>query len=112
MDKTKSDAAIAEAIDRVLAAESEAAAAIACSQQEADALIESARGRRHRILDTARRRASLLHARAQSRLQQALDELEGKAAAPGPDLGSLRDLSRQALANLARRLTSADHESH
>jgi regulator of protease activity HflC (stomatin/prohibitin superfamily) len=112
MEQRTPDAAVAEAINRVLAAESEAAAAIASAQKEAEALIEAARGRRRQILDTARRRASRLHARAQSQLNEALDELEGKGAAPGVDLDTLRKLSRQALENLARRLTSIDHESH
>jgi len=96
-------------MNRVLAAESEAAEAIASAQREAEALIEAARARRRRILDTARRRASLVHTRGQARLRQALQELEGSVSAPGKDLGTLRALSRQALENLARRLTSVDH---
>jgi vacuolar-type H+-ATPase subunit H len=112
MERRTPDTAIAEAMNRVLAAEGEAAEAIASAQREAEALIESARARRRRILDTARRRASLLHARGQARLRQALQELEASASAPGTDLGTLRALSRQALENLARRLTSVDHEPH
>ena len=104
--------AVADAIDRVLAAESEAAAAIGSAQAEAEALIEAARGRRRQILATARRRASLMHARAQAALQTALDELEDQGGGPRTDLGTLRELSRQALENLARRLTSIDHESN
>jgi vacuolar-type H+-ATPase subunit H len=110
MDKRAPDAAVADAMNQVLAAESEAAEAIASAQREAEILIEAARARRRQILDAARRRASLLHARGQSRLQQQLKELEGQATAPAADLGTLRALSRQALENLARRLTSSDHE--
>jgi hypothetical protein len=110
MERRLPDAAVAAAMNRVLAAESEAAAAIASAQRDAETLIEAARARRRQILDTARRRASRLHARARSRLQAALQELEARAAAPGPDTTELRPLARQALANLARRLTSVDHE--
>ncbi len=111
MERRIPDAAVAEAMNRVLAAESEAAAAIASAEREAESLIEAARARRRQILDSARRRASLLHARSRDRLQSALRDLETRAAAPGPDSTELRPLAREALARLARRLTSAGHES-
>jgi hypothetical protein len=110
MERRTSDAAVADAMNRVLAAESEAAAAIATAQSEAEALIEAARSRRRQILDTARRRTSRLHARAQARLQATLLELEGATAGPGADTEALRALSRKALANIVRRLTAAEHE--
>jgi vacuolar-type H+-ATPase subunit H len=110
MERRTPDTAVADAMNRVLAAEGEAAAAIGTAQRQAEAIIEAARARRRQILDTARRRASRLHARAQSQLQSALQELAGGAAATGADLERLRTLSRQALENLARRLTSDDHE--
>ncbi len=112
MDKRTPDAAVAAAIDRVLAAEAEAAAAITSAQKDADGLIEAARGRRREILDSARRRASRMHARAQEQLRKALDELDVQSAAPGADVDALRIRFREALGNLARRLTSADHEPH
>jgi hypothetical protein len=73
--------------------------------------IEAARARRRQILDTARRRASLLHARSQAQLRQAIEALEG-GDTPRAERGSLRELSRQALENLATRLISTDHDSH
>jgi hypothetical protein len=111
MERRTPDAAVAAAMNRVLTAEGEASAAIAVAQREAEAIIEAARARRRRILDSARHRASQLHARAQQRLQQALAELGAReSAADGPDPATLRQLSKQAIANLARRLTSARHE--
>ena len=112
MERRAPDSAIADAINRVLAAEHEATDAIASAQREAEALIDAARARRRQILETARRRASLLHSRAQARLQHAIEALESGTVAPGADRDALRGLSREALANLARRLTSVDHEPH
>ena len=82
MERRAPDSAIAEAMNRVLAAEHEASDAIASAQREAEGLIEAARARRRQILDTARRRASLLHARSQAQLQQAIEALEGGADSP------------------------------
>ena len=112
MERHTPDTTVADAMNRVLAAEHEAAAAIAAAQREAEAMIEAARARRRQILDAARRRASGLHARAQARLQQALQDLEQDAAAAQADPGRMRRLSREALENLVRRLVAADHESH
>jgi hypothetical protein len=112
MERRAPDSAIAEAMNRVLAAEHEASDAIASAQREAEGLIEAARARRRQILDTARRRASLLHARSQAQLRQAIEALEGGSDTPRAERGSLRELSRQALENLATRLISTDHESH
>ena len=113
MERRAPDSAIADAMNRVLAAEHEATEAIASAQREAEALIEAARARRRQILDAARRRASLLHARSQQQLRQAIETLEGGADTPlGADRGTLRKLSREALENLATRLISTDHESH
>lgn len=112
MDRHRPDTTVADAMNRVLAAEHEAATAIAAAQREAEATIEAARARRRQILEAARRRASALHARAQARLQQALRDLEQDAAASNADPGRMRRLSREALENLARRLVAADHEPH
>ena len=112
MERRAPDSAIADAMNRVLAAEHEAADAIASAQRDAETLIEAARARRRQILDTARRRASLLHARSQQQLRQAIEALEGGADTPGADRGTLRRLAREALENLATRLISTDHESH
>jgi hypothetical protein len=112
MERRAPDSAIADAMNRVLAAEHEASGAIASAQREAEGLIDAARARRRQILDTARRRASLLHARSQTQLRQAIAALEGGAGTPAEDRGTLRELSRQALVNVATRLISTDHESH
>ena len=112
MEKRTPDAAIAEAMNRVLAAEREAAEAIAAAQRSAESVIESARMRRRRILDTARRRATRMHVLGQSRLEQALRDLEGDSGGPASDIDTLRSLARDAIQNLARRLTSVDHEPH
>jgi vacuolar-type H+-ATPase subunit H len=110
MERRTPDASVADAMNRVLAAEQAAAGAIASAGSEADALIEAARARRRQILDTARRRASTLHARAQARLLQEIQELEAEAAAPRADPAHLRSLSQAALENLTRRLLAPEHE--
>jgi vacuolar-type H+-ATPase subunit H len=109
MERRTPDIAVADAINRVLAAESEAAAVIAAAEHEAEAEIESARARRRQILDTARRRASRLHARAQERLRQALEALGDGEPARETDVETLRALARAAVDGLATRLTSDDH---
>lgn len=101
---------IARAINRVLAAEREAADAITSVQREADAVIEAARAERRRLLERARTRAARIHGAAQARLARSLEKLERSASAPGIDHGTLEQLSREAVARLARRLTSAGHE--
>jgi vacuolar-type H+-ATPase subunit H len=110
MERRTPDTAVADAINRVLAAESEAAAEIAAAGREAETIIEAARERRRQILETARRRASRLHARAQERLDRALAELDGLEPGQEADLETMRTLSRTAVENLAQRLTSDDHE--
>jgi len=111
MERNSPDAAIARAIDRVLAAEHDAADAIAAAQREADTVIEAARAERRRLLERARTRATRLHAAAQVRLQRSLDRLEHGPAGPSLDIGTLKELAHQAIARLARRLTATDHES-
>jgi cell division septum initiation protein DivIVA len=103
------DAAIARAIDRVLAAERDAADAIAAAQREAEAVIEAARAERRRLLERARVRTARLHTAAQVRLARSLDRLEHGAAAPGVELDKLNELTEQAVVHLARKLTAADH---
>jgi len=110
MSSNPPETAIARAINRVLAAEREAADAIASSQREAEAMIEAARAERRRLLERARARAARVHGAAQVRLEQSLDRLERGATAPGIDFGTLEQLARQAVARLARRLTSTGHE--
>ena len=110
MERRAPDAAVAQAINRVLATEREAAGAIESARRDAEALIEAARAERRRLLERARQRASRLHAAAQAQLERALTRLEHGAAAPGADLATLNELTQQAVARLARRLTAAGHE--
>jgi cell division septum initiation protein DivIVA len=110
MERRAPDATVAQAINRVLAAEREAAGAVENAQREAESLIEAARTERRRLLERARTRASRLHAAAQSRLERSLVQLELGAAAPGLNLATLNELTQQAVGRLARRLTAADHE--
>ena len=110
MERRAPDAAVARAIDRVLAAEREAAGAIEAAGREAEALIEAARAERRRLLERARQRSSRLHAAAQAQLGRALARLEGGSASSGTDVATLTELTRQAVARLARRLTAAEHE--
>jgi len=109
MEPNSPDAAIARAINRVLAAERDAADAIAAAQRDAETVIETARTERRRLLERARQRATRLHAAAQQRLQRELESLEHEGPAPQLDLATLTELTQQAVARLARRLT-ADHE--
>jgi F0F1-type ATP synthase membrane subunit b/b' len=110
MERNSPDAAIARAIERVLAAERDAADAIAAAQREAEAVIEAARAERRRLLERARVRSARLHAAAQQRLARSLDRLEHGAGASALDLDTLDSLTRRAVARLAQRLTAADHE--
>ncbi len=110
MERYSPDAAVARAINRVLAAERDAADAIAAAQREADGVIEAARAERRRLLEQARARAARLHAAAQSRLERALERLEHGTGSADLDLDTLKQLTHQAVARLARRLTAADHE--
>jgi cell division septum initiation protein DivIVA len=104
------ESAVARAINQVLEAERDAAQAIVAAQREADALIEAARAERRRLLERARVRAARLHGAAQLRLDPSLDRLEHCASTTAVDPGTLVQLAQQAVARLARRLASADHE--
>jgi len=110
MERRSPDAEVAQAINRVLAAEREAAGAIEIAERGAEALIEAARAERRRLLERARLRAARLHAAAQARLESSLARLDRGATAPGTDLATLHELTHQAVGKLARRLTAADHE--
>jgi hypothetical protein len=109
MERNSPDAAVARAIDRVLAAERDAADAIAAAQRESEGVIDAARAERRRLLERARLRTTRLHTAAKARLERSLDRLEHGATAPGMDLATLRQLTQQAVARLARRLTATDH---
>lgn len=110
MERRTPDAAVAVAMNRVLAAESEAAEAIAAVERESDAIVEAARERRRQILETSRRRASRLHARGQERLRRELETLDTHQPRGDADLATLRARSRAALENLVARLTTDEHE--
>jgi cell division septum initiation protein DivIVA len=110
MERRAADAEIAQAINRVLATEREASGHIEAAQREAESLIEAARAERRRLLERARQRTARLHGAAQQRLERSLGRLGHGAPAPGADLATLDDLTRQAVRRLARRLIAADHE--
>jgi vacuolar-type H+-ATPase subunit H len=110
MERRAPDAEIAQAIDRVLAAERDAAGAIEAAQREADALIEGARAERRRLLERARQRAARIHAAAQTRLEKSLAKLEDRGTTSAIDIATLDDLTLQAVTRVAQRLTAADHE--
>ncbi len=110
MERRAPEVGVAEAINRVLEAESEAAAIIAAAERDAEAVLEAVRGRRRQILETARRRASRLHVRAQQQLRQDMEQLDRAEPAQETDLAELRALSSAAVARLATRLTSDDDE--
>jgi vacuolar-type H+-ATPase subunit H len=110
MQRRAPEVAVAEAINRVLEAESEAAEVIAAAEKNAEAVLEAARERRRQILETARRRASRLHARAQEQLRKGIEQLDRAEPAQETDLKKLRAISSAAVARLATRLTSDDDE--
>lgn len=110
MERRASEIAVAEAINRVLEAESEAAAVIAAAERDAEAVLEAVRVRRRQILEATRRRASRLHARALQKLRQGIEQLDRAAPANETDLEKLRAISNAAVSRLATRLTSDDDE--
>jgi len=89
MNERVPETAIAEAMNRVLDAEREAAVAIAAEEHAAESM---------------RRGAA-------ARLEDALQQLDRGRAAPDGGDEAIRSIAREALEGLARRLTSADHES-
>jgi vacuolar-type H+-ATPase subunit H len=109
MERRSPDAQVAQAINRVLAAELEAVGAIEAAQRESEGLIEEARTERRRLLERARQRSARLHAAAQSRLERSLARLDRAARAPGADIATLHELTDQAVTRLAGRLTATDH---
>jgi hypothetical protein len=111
MDHQAPDAAVARAINRVLAAERDAAEVIATAQRDAEAAIEAARAERRRLLERARARAARLHAAAQARTERELLALDAGASAARQNLESLDRFTHEAVTRLARRLTATGHES-
>jgi cell division septum initiation protein DivIVA len=110
MERRAPEAEIAQAIERVLAAEREASCAIEAARRDAELLIENARAERRRLLERARQRAARVHTAAQARLERSLARLEHGGKTSDLDLATIDDLTRQAVARLAVRLTAADHE--
>jgi len=105
------DMTVADAMNRVLEVERDAAVAIRAAQSDADAVLQAARETRRQILDRARDRASRLHVRAQARLAETLCELDTQAQAAGGHRETLEAIAQRAIAQLARRLASRNHES-
>jgi vacuolar-type H+-ATPase subunit H len=97
-------------MNRVLEAEREAAVAIAAAEAAAEATLAAARETRRRLLERARDRASRIHVRAQARLAAAIAELDARARGERGSHAALDTIAERAIDNLARRLTSTDHE--
>jgi len=112
MERRAPESGVAEAINRVLEAESEAAAVISAAEKDAESVLEAARERRRIILETARRRASRIHARAQQQLRRGIEQLDRAEPAQQIDPAKLRAISSAAVAQLAARLTSDDDGPH
>jgi vacuolar-type H+-ATPase subunit H len=110
MERRAPESAVADAMNRVLAAEAAAAEAIAAAQAEAEAVLESARTRRREVLEAARRRATRLHARGQALLRAALERQDAETLPEESGLAGLRAASREAVDALVLRLTSESHE--
>jgi predicted RNase H-like HicB family nuclease len=108
MADTTPDRTVADAIERVLAAEQTAAAALAAADEAARLAIEAARDRRRQLLEQARQRVLRLHAAAEQRLAARLQQLEADAVTDMPDAAQLRAVASAAIAALAERLTTEE----
>lgn len=104
-DKT-TDRTVADAIERVLAAEQTAAAALAAADESARVAVEAAREHRRRLLERARQRVSRLHAAAEQRLAARLQQLEAASVGETLDATQLQAAATAAIAALAERLTT------
>ncbi len=100
------DRTVADAIERVLAAEQTAAAALATADEAARVAIEAARERRRLLLERARQRMGRLHAAAEQRLAARLQQLEAAAVTDTPDAAQLQAAASAVIAALAERLTT------
>ena len=100
------DRTVADAIERVLAAEQTAAAALAAADEAARVAIEAARERRRLLLERARQRVGRLHAAAEQRLAARLQQLEAAAVTDTLDAVQLQAAAAAAIAALAERLTT------
>jgi hypothetical protein len=108
MADTTPDRTVADAIERVLAAEQTAAAALAAADAAARVAVEAAREHRRRLLERARLRVGSLHAAAEQRLARRLQQLEAAAVGETPDAGQLQAAATAAIAALAERLTTGE----
>ena len=104
MDRQPADGGVAEAMNRVLAAERAALAEVEACRQEADRILEAARREAQGLLERSERVARDIHARtgqlAEARARQLCERWarEHEAAAQG-------DAMAQALRRLAARMT-------
>jgi len=110
MANQQPDMTVADAINRVLEVERAAADAIRAAEADAEALLRAARETRRQILDRARDRASRLHVRAEASFAETLARLDKDAQAAGGLRAPLDEIAGRAIAQLARRLASDDHE--
>jgi len=100
--------AVAEAMNRVLAAEREAAAAIEAQVRDSERLLEAAREQRRRILETARHRAARVHAAAATLRDRELGRLDQEAQDPSLEAPGQPSAVSAAVQRLAAALTTND----
>lgn len=110
MSTAGQDPRIAEAMDRVLAAERDAASAVQAARASAEARRAAAEAAGSRILDRARERATRLHELMQRRLAHALDQLEASAGAERAHAPDLRGVADLAARQVAQALTGSADE--
>jgi hypothetical protein len=108
MADTTPDRTVADAIERVLAAEQTAAAALTAADSAARLTVEAAREHRRRLLERARQRVGRLHAMAEQRLAARLQQLEAASVSDTPDAVQLQAAAADAIAALAERLTTGE----
>jgi len=104
---------VREAMDRVLAAEREAQRQIESCRADAEGILSDARDRARRIKETTQRRISDVHAASHRQTAARIREMRRETA----QLGAAIDYEpaqstavSKAAQNLARRLTSRDHD--
>jgi len=99
---------VADAMNRVLAAERAAAAELDACRTEADRRLESARREARAILGHAEQLAREMHGRTE-RLARAHTRRLVEAAAARDPRQDRKDLLEQAVGRLAARMTGGDH---
>lgn len=101
------DEDVAQAIQRVLEAESDARSRVASCRQRADSILEAARVRAHAIARRADARISRLHGKYLRRIDERLAELtRGDAVARTGDVSTDEKALAAAVTKVAAEMTS------